>query len=269
MNRLAANRLKDRVVVITGGAKGMGAATSRLLAREGAFVVIADMAEAEGAALAAEIGGESVFCKLDVTRDAEWQSVIETAMRRWGRIDALVNNAGVVLFSDIENLDEADFDRVIGVNVKGAFLGIKRVGHVMKAAGKGVIVNISSIDGLRGSSGVAAYVASKWALRGLTKAAALEYGHHGIRVNSVHPGGVDTDMGNPMGLRGEARNRGYESVPLQRIGEPSEIAAATLFLCSDDASYIAGAELAVDGGWSAGHYHVGLPGAPARLTTAG
>lgn len=263
------NRLKDRVVIITGGAKGMGAATVRLFAREGACVVIADMAEAEGAALAAEIGGETLFHKLNVTSDAEWQGLVDAVMGRWGRIDALVNNAGVVLFSDIEGLDEADFDRVMGINVKGAFLGIKRVGHLMKAAGKGVIVNISSIDGLRGSSGVAAYVASKWALRGLTKAAALEYGHHGIRVNSVHPGGVDTGMGNPMGLRGEAKNRGYEAVPLQRIGEPEEIAAATLFLCSDDASYIAGAELAVDGGWSAGHYHVGLPGAPARLNPIG
>ena len=262
-------RMNGRVAIVTGGAKGMGAATCRLFAQEGASVVIADTAEEEGRALAAELGDQAFFQRLDVTNGEEWQRLVATVLARQGRIDALVNNAGIVSFADIEHVSEADFDRVYAVNVKGAFLGIKHVGGAMKAVGRGAIVNISSIDGLRGASGVAAYVASKWALRGLTKAAALEYGHHGVRVNSVHPGGVDTTMGNPVGLTGAAKNSGYERVPLQRIGEPGEIAAASLFLCSDEASYICGAELAVDGGWSAGHYHAMLPGAPAALAPAG
>lgn len=259
------DRLKDKVAVITGGAKGMGAATCRLFAKEGASVAICDVAEQEGQALAAEIGNRAAFFALDVSSDDQWQAMIKAVLERWGRIDILVNNAAVVHFADIANLPEANFDRVMAINVKGPFLGIKNVGEVMKRAGRGAIVNISSIDGLRGANGVAAYVASKWAVRGLTKAAALEYGHHGIRVNSVHPGGVDTEMGNPLRLGDLEKNRGYEAVPLQRIGEPAEIAAATLFLSSDDASYIAGAELAVDGGWIAGHYHVALPGAPTSI----
>ena len=154
------------------------------------------------------------------------------------------------------------------VNVKGPLLGLKHVGGAMISAGRGAIVNISSVDGLRGVNFVGLYSASKWAVRGLTKTAALEFGHHGVRVNSVHPGGVDTVMGNPKGQQGAERNEGYERVPLQRIGEPVEIAAASLFLCSDEASYITGAEIAVDGGWAAGYYHDFLPGAPAALMTA-
>lgn len=240
----------------------MGAAMARLFAREGALVVIADVVEAEGRALAAELGGGAMYQRLDVGEAADWQALVATVTARHGRIDALVNNAGIVHFADFANLAEADFDRVQRVNVKGTFLGLKFVGAVMVAAGRGAIVNFSSIDGLRGSSGVAAYVTSKWAVRGLTRSAALEFGHRGVRVNSIHPGGIDTSMGNPLQLTGAAKNVGYEAVPLQRMGEPGEVAAAALFLCSDDASYICGAELAVDGGWSAGHYHAQLPGAP-------
>lgn len=258
-------RLAGKVAIITGGAKGMGAATARLFASEGAEVVIADRAEAEGRALAAELGEAALFLPLDVTEAAGWQALVGTVRARHGRIDALVNNAGIVHFADLERLRRDDFERVLAVNVLGTFLGLKSVGAVMKAAGRGAIVNISSIDGLRGSNGVMAYVTSKWAVRGLTRSAALELGPHGVRVNSVHPGGIDTEMGNPLHLTGAARNHGYEGVPLQRIGEPEEVARVSLFLCSDEASYVAGAELAVDGGWSAGHYHAGLPGAPAAL----
>lgn len=259
-------RVQDKIVIVTGGAKGMGAATCRLFVAEGARVIVADVAEQEGGALVAELGASATFHHLSVTDDESWAAAVAAIIARWGRIDVLVNNAGIVHFGDIEGTAETDFDRVLAVNVKGAFLGIKHVGRVMKEAGRGAIVNISSIDGLRGSNGVAAYVTSKWALRGLTRAAALEYGPFGVRVNSIHPGGIDTQMGNPMGFQGEARNRGYEGVPLQRIGEPGEVAAASLFLCSDEASYICGAELSVDGGWSAGHYHIGLPSAPKALT---
>jgi 3alpha(or 20beta)-hydroxysteroid dehydrogenase len=140
---------------------------------------------------------------------------------------------------------------------------MKHVGRAMKAAGKGAIVNISSVDGLRGANGLGGYAVTKWGLRGITKTAAMEFGHHGVRVNSIHPGGVNTVMGNPGGATGDALQKDYTMVPLQRIGEPHEIATASLFLCSDAASYINGAELAVDGGWSAGVYHSMLPGGPA------
>lgn len=259
------DRLKDRVAVITGGAKGMGAAMARLFTREGALVVIADVAETEGRAQAAELGATAMFQRLDVGLASDWEALLAAVLDRHGRVDALVNNAGVVHFADFANLTEEAFDRVQRVNVKGTFLGVKIVGGAMAAAGRGAIVNFSSIDGLRGSSGVAAYVTSKWAVRGLTRSAALEFGHRGVRVNSIHPGGIDTEMGNPMRLTGAAKNHGYEEVPLQRMGEPGEVAAAALFLCSDDASYICGAELAVDGGWNAGHYHTALPGAPASI----
>jgi len=259
------SRIKNKVAIITGGARGMGAATVRLFASEGATVVIADVLEAEGQALAAEIGGDSFFRKHNVADEDQWQALVEEVLTRFGRIDALVNNAGVACFGAIENSTAQEFDRVFSINVKGPLLGMKHVGKVMAAAGKGAIINISSVDGFRGVNALGIYSSSKWAIRGLTKTAALEYGHHGVRVNSVHPGGVDTPMGNPQGQAGSERNWSYQRVPLQRIGEPSEIAAASLFLCSDEASYITGAELAVDGGWAAGYYHSFLPGAPPSL----
>ena len=262
-----AERLQNKVAVITGGARGMGAATARLFASEGAIVIVADVLAEEGEALAAELGGAARFQRLDVSDEASWVALVDEAMQHHGRIDALVNNAAVVAFSPLIALTAADIDRVLGINVKGAMLGLKHVGAKMCAAGKGAIVNISSVDGLRGANSLALYSSSKWAVRGLTKTAALEFGPLGVRVNSVHPGGVNTAMGNPQGLEGAAKNAGYERVPLQRIGEPEEIAAASLFLCSDEASYIAGAELAVDGGWAAGYYHHYLPGAPASLTS--
>ncbi|WP_176594599.1 SDR family NAD(P)-dependent oxidoreductase [Sphingobium sp. EM0848] len=258
-------RLAGKVAVITGGARGMGEATSRLFAQHGAHVVIADILEEDGRALAKEIGSAAEFIRLNVAEEGDWAALVDGVMTRHGRIDALVNNAGVIAFGPIEALQSADIDRVLAVNVKGPMLGLKHVGGAMKAAGRGAVVNISSIDGLRGVNALSLYSASKWAVRGFTKSAALEFGPHGVRVNSVHPGGVDTVMSNPLGAQGDARNSGYERVPLQRIGEPQEIAAASLFLCSDEASYISGAELAVDGGWTAGYYHHYLPGAPASL----
>ena len=260
-------RLQDKVAIVTGGARGMGEATIRLFAREGAKVVIADVLEAEGQALAADIGDAAMFQRLDVSDEGSWTALVDAVIARHGRIDALVNNAAVVAFGPITDLTVAEIDRVLGINVKGTMLGLKHVGAKMCAAGRGSIVNISSVDGLRGVNSVSLYSSSKWAVRGFTKSAALEFGHQGVRVNSVHPGGVNTAMGNPQSLEGDAKNYGYERVPLQRIGEPEEIAAASLFLCSDEASYICGAELAVDGGWAAGYYHHYLPAAPASLTS--
>lgn len=261
-------RLKDKVAIVTGGARGMGAATVRAFVREGATVVIADRLADEGEALAAELGDAASFIRHDVTDEKAWAHLTAEVLARFATIDALVNNAGVVAFGPIAEVEPADFDRVFGVNVKGPLLGMKHVGNVMRDAGRGAIVNISSVDGLRGVNALAIYSSSKWAVRGLTKTAALEFGPHGVRVNSIHPGGVDTEMGNPGGQRGAERNWSYGRVPLQRIGEPEEVAAASLFLCSDEASYITGAELAVDGGWAAGYYHHYMPGAPASLAGA-
>jgi 3alpha(or 20beta)-hydroxysteroid dehydrogenase len=258
-------RVQDKVAIVTGGARGMGAATVRLFVAEGARVVIADMLEADGQALAAELGEAAVFRKHDVTTEADWAALTVETEARFGRIDALVNNAGVAGFATIETFEAADFDRIFGVNVKGPLLGMKHVGAAMRRRKAGAIVNISSVDGFRGANSLSLYSGSKWAIRGITKTAALEFGPAGVRVNSVHPGGVDTAMGNPQAQSGEERNWSYGRVPLQRIGEPGEVAAASLFLCSDEASYITGAELAVDGGWAAGYYHYYLPGAPDGL----
>ena len=255
-------RLDGKVAIITGAARGMGEATARLFASEGAKVVLTDVLEEEGQAVAKDIGEAARFIKHDVTSDDDWAAVVATANDDLGGVDALINNAGVVHFTPIEALSAADAQHVIGINTIGPMLGIKHVSSVMKAAGKGSIVNISSVDGLRGCNGLTIYTASKWALRGLTKSLAYELGTSGIRVNSVHPGGVDTPMGNARDLPPEELNAAFGRVPLQRIGKPEEIAQASLFLATDEASYITGAEIAVDGGWSSGYFQPVLPGAP-------
>ncbi len=255
-------KLNGRIAIITGGARGMGAATVRLFAREGARVVIADVLDAEGQALAAELKGSGLFVHHDVTDESSWQRLIEETASAFGEIDVLVNNAGVLLFRTIADTSKADFERVTSINLTGTFLGTKLVGARMTARGRGSIVNISSADGMKGANGLGAYCASKWAIRGLTKVAAMEYGHKGVRVNSVHPGGIDTAMGNPYAQEKAEVNKRYTMVPLQRVGEPDEVARTSLFLASDDSSYLCGAEIAVDGGMLAGQYYVGFPGAP-------
>ena len=255
------NRLKNKVAIITGGARGMGAATTRLFAAEGAKVIIADLLTEEGEALAAELGDSAIFVKHDVSDEASWQAVLSSA-EAFGPVDVLVNNAGVLLFRTIADTSKADFERVIDVNLVGTFLGVKLVGAGMVARGQGSIVNISSVDGMKGANGLGAYAASKWGIRGLTKVAAMEYGHRGVRVNSVHPGGIDTAMGNPYAEKREDVNKRYTMVPLQRVGVPEEVAQTSLFLASDESSYLCGAEIAVDGGMLTGQYYVGFPGAP-------
>ncbi len=258
-------RLSGKIAIITGASRGMGEATARLFAREGASVVLTDVLDEQGAAVAKDIGGDSMFLKLDVSSDENWAEVVSIVKEKYGTIDALINNAGLVHFTPIEHFNPNDANKILGVNTVGPMLGAKHVSPVMKAAGKGSIVNISSVDGLRGCNGLTLYTASKWAVRGLTKSLAYELGTSGIRVNSIHPGGVDTPMGNARGLPPEQLNMAFRRVPLQRIGEPSEIANASLFLASDESSYITGAELAVDGGWGAGYYQPVLPGAPEGL----
>ena len=258
-------RLAGKVAIISGAAQGMGAATARLFAAEGAKVVLGDILEEQGRAVAAEIGDAALFCRLDVRNEEHWAAAVKAAVDGFGKLDILVNNAAVTHFGPAEELRKEDAERVLGINVIGTMMGVKHAVPALQANGRGVIVNISSVDGLRGCNGLIAYTASKWAVRGMTKALAYEFGPRGIRVVSIHPGGVNTTMGNPSGETGDALNRHYRRVPLQRIGEPEEIARTTLFVCSDDASYISGAEIAVDGGWTAGHYEPALPGAPAHL----
>ena len=258
-------RLSGKTAIITGAARGMGEATARLFASEGAKVILTDVMEEEGAAVAKDIGGDAVFIKHDVSTDDGWANVVSETVDKHGTIDVLINNAGLVHFTPIEHFNPADAEKILGVNTVGPMLGTKHVSPVMKKAGKGSIVNISSVDGLRGCNGLTLYTASKWALRGLTKSLAYELGTSGIRVNSVHPGGVNTPMGNSRGLPADQLNMAFRRVPLQRIGEPEEIAQASLFLASDESSYITGAELAVDGGWGAGYFQPVLPGAPEGL----
>jgi 3alpha(or 20beta)-hydroxysteroid dehydrogenase len=168
----------------------------------------------------------------------------------------------VLLFKTIADTSKADFERVLSVNLVGTFLGTKLVGEHMVGNKRGSIVNISSVDGMKGANGLGAYCSSKWGIRGLTRVAAMEFGHKGVRVNSVHPGGIDTAMGNPYAEPKDKVNQRYTMVPLQRVGEPDEVARTSLFLASDDASYLCGAEIAVDGGMATGQYYVGFPGAP-------
>ena len=253
-------RLKDKVAIITGGARGMGAATSRLFAAEGAKLVIADVLDADGEKLAKELKGAQ-FVHHDVTSEDSWRNVVEKA-GALGPIDILVNNAGVLLFKTLVTTELAEFERVLRVNLVGSFLGIRAVAPRMIARKSGSIVNISSADGMKGANGLAAYCSSKWGLRGLTKVAAMELGHQGVRVNSVHPGGVDTVMTNPYSQTRDDVNKRFGMVPLQRVGAPEEVARTTLFLASDESSYLCGAEIAVDGGMLAGQYYMGFPGAP-------
>ena len=255
-------RLQGKVAIVTGGGRGMGAATCRVFVAEGAKVVIADMLDEDGAKLAAELGPNAHFRHLDVREESEWQSLVADTESRFGAIDVLVNNAGVLLFKTLRDTDKADFERVTGINLTGTFLGVRTVGARMCDRGRGSIVNISSADGMKGANGLGAYCASKWGIRGLTRVAAMEYGHKGVRVNSVHPGGIDTAMGNPYAEPKAVVNKRYGMVPLQRVGDSEEVARTSLFLASDESSYLCGAEIAVDGGMLTGQYYVGFPGAP-------
>lgn len=255
-------RLQDKVAIVTGGARGMGAATCRLFAAEGARVMIADVLDEDGAKLAAELGVNAAFRHLDVREEDQWQALVADTESRFGAVDVLVNNAGVLLFKTIRDTDKADFERVTGINLTGTFLGVRTVGAGMCERGRGSIVNISSADGMKGANGLGAYCASKWGIRGLTRVAAMEYGHKGVRVNSVHPGGIDTAMGNPYAEPRADVNKRYTMVPMQRVGDADEVARTSLFLASDESSYLCGAEIAVDGGMLTGQYYVGFPGAP-------
>lgn len=255
-------RLEGKVAIVTGGARGMGAATCRRFVAEGAKVAIADVLDDAGTALAAELGEAAGFWHLDVTSEADWAAVVAGVEERFDQVDVLVNNAGILHFAGLLDTTLADYRRVLEVNLVGEFLGIKAVAPGMVARGKGAIVNVSSVDGMKGANGLSAYASSKWGVRGLTRVAAMELGHRGVRVNSVHPGGVDTVMTNHDGSPRDKVDERFGTIPLQRVGAPEEVAAATVFLASDEASYLAGAEIVVDGGMIVGAYYQGMPGAP-------
>ena len=245
-------RLQGKVAIISGGARGMGAEEARMFAREGAKVVIGDLLEAEGMAVAAEIGetgGDALFVKLDVTDESSWQSAVEAAVQRFGKVDILVNNAAILRTQGLLETTEEIWDEVMDINVKGTFLGVKSVIPEMRKAGGGSIINISSGAGITGSQRNTAYHASKGAVRIFTKSAAIQYAGENIRVNSVHPGPVNTDMlASSLSVEGARRP---EDVPLGRSGRPEEIAYGVLYLASDESSFVTGSEVVIDGGRTA------------------
>ncbi|MGD9881016.1 MAG: SDR family NAD(P)-dependent oxidoreductase [Reyranella sp.] len=249
-------RMKDKVALISGSAGGMGAATARLFAREGAkAVIVADLLDKEGEAVVADIvkaGGRASYAHLDVTDEAQWKSVIDRILADHGQLDVLVNNAGISGSAEQDLYDTAAWNRLMGINATGVFLGMKHGIAAMKKAGRGSVINLSSVSGIVGQGYIhVGYNASKGAVRLITKAAAAQHGRDGIRVNSVHPGLMP-----PMRTSGRTadpatRAKTLKGVPLGRAGEVDEVAYAILFLASDESSYVTGAELVVDGGWTA------------------
>jgi 3alpha(or 20beta)-hydroxysteroid dehydrogenase len=248
-------RLDGKVALITGGARGMGKSHVRHLAAEGAKVVFGDVLDEPGASVAAKLGPDTCrYLHHDVTSEADWAAAVTTAVDTFGKLDILVNNAGVLAWGLISELPLADFRRVLEINAVGCWLGIKSVIEPMKAAGGGSIVNISSIEGFTGAAGLSAYSASKFAIRGMTKAAAQELGQFGIRVNSVHPGGILTRMvlETAETMDPERGERYMKALPLGRFGEPVEVSRLVAFLASEDSSYSTGSEFIADGGIMSG-----------------
>ena len=247
-------KLQGKVALITGAARGQGEAEARLFVEEGAQVVLGDMRDDLGKVVAESLGSSALYMNLDVSREESWASYCAAALEAFGRIDILVNNAGILKLGSIAETPLDDYMHVIQVNQVGVFLGMKAVLAPMTEAGGGSIVNISSIGGLAGIPGMVSYVSSKFAVRGMTKTAALEFGALGIRVNSVHPGAVDTPMIAPSEAGDGAADVSNirKGLPLQRISDPAEIAKLVAFLASDESSYCTGSEFTADGGMMAG-----------------
>jgi cyclopentanol dehydrogenase len=248
-------RLEGKVAIISGGARGQGAEEARLFAKEGAKVVFGDILDDEGRKVEAEIseaGGEAAYIRLDVTSAQDWKAAVELAENKYGKLDILVNNAGILNRKGIEDTTEEEWDQIMDVNAKGVFLGTKEAIPAMRRAGGGSIVNISSVAGLIGSSqGIAAYTASKGAVRLFTKVTAVQHANDGIRCNSVHPGGVDTPMTQDAMSDPAVRAERERRVPLGRIGTVEDIAYGVLYLASDESSFVTGSELVIDGGSTA------------------
>ena len=247
-----AKRLEGRVAIVSGAARGMGAAEARQFAAEGASVVLGDVLDEDGVKVASEIGAAAVYTPLDVTREEDWKAAVELAQNRFGHLDVLVNNAGILRLGLLEQTPLEEYELVVRVNQVGCFLGMKTVIPALREAGGGSIVNISSVAGMNGIAGAVSYTASKYAVRGMTKVAALEVGKDGIRVNSVHPGGVDTPMiAREGGSAGDDDSAGLPN-PIPRIARPEEVAELVTWLASDASSYCTGSEFVIDGGGTAG-----------------
>lgn len=259
-------RLEGKVAIISGGARGQGAAEARLFAREGAAVIIGDILDEEGLRLEAEIrelGGRATYVHLDVTQVEQWESAVSRAVSEYGKLDILVNNAGITgmqggdspASAKIDATDTAQWDRILEVNGKGVFLGTRAAIPAMRVAGGGSIINISSIAGMiaigPGSGRSASYAASKGAVRLLTKSTAVQYGPENIRCNSVHPGFIVTPMTQPFLDQPGGREWGLNQGALNRLGTPEDIANGVLFLASDESSFMTGSEMVIDGGWTA------------------
>ncbi|MCE2499343.1 MAG: glucose 1-dehydrogenase [Dehalococcoidia bacterium] len=248
-------RLEGKVALISGGARGQGAVEARMFAEEGASVVIGDILDEQGRQTEAELqelGYNVTYVHLDVTSESDWEAAVQTAVSAYGKLDVLLNNAGILIRKNIEETTEADWDRIFAVNAKGVFLGTKAAIPAMRAAGGGSIINISSTAGLVGSpNGSASYTATKGAVRLFTKSTAIQHASEGIRCNSIHPGPIETDMiadtlNDPANM--ELR---MQRLPLQRVGKPSEIAYPAIYLASDESSFVTGSEVVVDGGTTA------------------
>ncbi len=234
--------LEGRVAIVTGGSRGLGAASVRNIVANGGRVVIGDVLEAQGKALAEELGEAAVFIPLDVTNLEQWTATVDLAVSHFGKLDVLLNNAGIgSAITSVENVDRGDWNRVLEVNLTGTFNGIQAAVPAMKAAGGGSIINISSMVGIKGVSGLGPYAASKFGVRGLTKVAALDLGRFGIRVNSIHPGNIKTDMSDGIDYP-------TSHLAIARQGRPSEIGDLVVFLASDMSTYCTAAEFICDGG---------------------
>jgi 3alpha(or 20beta)-hydroxysteroid dehydrogenase len=248
----SASRLGGKVAVITGPARGIGAASARRFNEEGAVLVLSDADEAGARRLAEEVGGQAISCPHDVTSEQDWRAVAALALERHGRIDILLNNAGIFLAAPLGETSLEQFQRLLGVNTVGVFLGMRAAAPAMIEQQAGSIINVSSVAGLGGSPYLTAYAASKWAVRGMTKVVAKELAPHGVRVNSLHPGQIDTDMNARQREKTpDLLERLVRAIPMRRIGTPEEVAHAAVFLASEESAYVTGSELVVDGGTSA------------------